>query len=86
LKSSRPFLRENSQGGRPLIRDNFLMEKSGTGPRLIIVCGLPRSGKTTLAKALESRLRAVRFSPEMDALSIDLYDEDKRCKIEALLW
>jgi predicted kinase len=55
---------------------------------LIIVCGLPGSGKTTLAKALEARLRAVRFAPDewLEALSIDLYDEDKRARIEALQW
>jgi predicted kinase len=55
---------------------------------LILVCGLPGSGKTTLAQALESRLRAIRFSPDewLDALSIDLYREDVREKIEALQW
>jgi predicted kinase len=64
------------------------MEGSGTGPRLIIVCGLPGSGKTTLAKALESKLRAIRFCPDewLDALSLDVYDEEKRAKIEALQW
>jgi SpoVK/Ycf46/Vps4 family AAA+-type ATPase len=38
----------------PFIGDNPLMKGSGNGPRLIIVCGLPGSGKTTLAKELES--------------------------------
>jgi len=60
---------------------------------LIVVCGLPGSGKTTLVLALESRLlesklRAIRFSPDdwLDALSINLYREDIREKMEALQW
>jgi predicted kinase len=55
---------------------------------LIIVCGLPGSGKTTHAEALESKLGAIRFCPDewMDALSIDLYDEPRRGAIEALQW
>lgn len=52
------------------------------------MCGLPGSGKTTLAKMLESEFRAIRLCPDewIDALSLDLYDEDKRGKIEALQW
>jgi predicted kinase len=61
---------------------------TSVGPRLIIVCGLPGSGKTTLAKAIEGRLGAIRFSPDewMADLSLDLYDEERRAKIEALQW
>jgi hypothetical protein len=64
------------------------MEMSGSGPRLIIMCGLPGSGKTTRAKALQNRLGAVRFCPDewMDALSLNLHDEERRGKIEALQW
>ena len=64
------------------------MERSDAGSRLIVVCGLPGSGKTTLARALEQRLRAIRFCPDewLDALSIDIYDEVMRGKIKALQW
>src|SRR6267143_7194535 len=65
-----------------------MQPSTGTGPRLIIVCGLPGSGKTAHAKLLEAKLGAIRFSPDewMDALSLDLYDEGSREKIEALQW
>ena len=64
------------------------MKALGRRARLIIVCGLPGSGKTTLAKVLESQLNAVRFAPDewMLALSLDLYDEERRAKIEELQW
>lgn len=64
------------------------MKKSIHGPRLIIICGLPGSGKTTLAKELEKKLHAIRFAPDewMDTLSLSLYDEERREKVEALQW
>jgi predicted kinase len=55
---------------------------------LIIVCGLPCSGKTAHAKELERSLKAIRLCPDewMDALEMNLWDERSRAKIEALQW
>lgn len=66
----------------------YIVKNSINGARLIIVCGLPGSGKTTLAKCLEESLHAVRLAPDewMNALSINLYDEESRARIEALQW
>jgi predicted kinase len=64
------------------------MEKSFSGASLIIVCGLPGSGKTTHARQVQEKLRAIRFCPDewMNALSLDIWDEPRREKIERLQW
>ena len=57
-------------------------------PTLVIVCGLPGSGKTTHAKLVEQHLRAVRLSADewMDAIGINLWDSAVRERIENLQW
>lgn len=59
-----------------------------TAARLILMCGLPGSGKTTLARALAKQYDAVRLSPDewLDALGSDGYDENAREHVEALQW
>jgi predicted kinase len=56
--------------------------------KLIIVCGLPGSGKTTHAKRLEQELRAVRLCPDewITALGAGLWQSDFRGRIEELQW
>jgi predicted kinase len=55
---------------------------------LILLCGLPGSGKTTVARELARSHRALRFSPDewMTALEIDGYDQAARQRIEDLQW
>ncbi|HUQ57992.1 ATP-binding protein [Lentzea sp.] len=53
-------------------------------PRLILLCGLPGSGKTTLAKRLEREVPAVRLCPDewISDLGADLFDEPFRDRLE----
>ena len=64
------------------------MEKFGSKARLIIVCGLPGSGKTTHARRLETDVGAIRLCADewMEALAVDLWDETMRAKMEGLQW
>ncbi|MEY2470149.1 MAG: hypothetical protein QOF21_2847 [Actinomycetota bacterium] len=57
-------------------------------PRLFVICGLPGSGKTTLATDLARTRSAVRFCPDewFLALKLDIWDEALRVSIEATQW
>jgi predicted kinase len=54
------------------------------GVRLVLICGLPGAGKTTLARRLADGLPAVRVCPDewLSDLHLDLYDEALRERLE----
>ncbi|HEY8238508.1 MAG TPA: ATP-binding protein [Candidatus Limnocylindrales bacterium] len=56
--------------------------------RLVLLCGLPASGKTTLAHELADAYGAVRLDPDEweVALGVDPFDERFQTKLEAAFW
>ena len=66
--------------GEPAVADSM----SG---RLILLCGIAGSGKTTTAKRLELH-GAVRMCPDewLVSLGFDIYDRDARVSVEELQW
>lgn len=58
-----------------------------TRPRLVLLCGLPASGKTTLARELAKSYAAVRLNGDewKLALGIDPFDNEARVRLESQL-
>jgi predicted kinase len=56
-------------------------------PRLVLLCGLPAAGKTTLARELAEAYAAVRLNADQWklALGIDPFDDDARVRLERQL-
>jgi predicted kinase len=57
-------------------------------PRLVLLCGLPASGKTTLARQLAESYGAVRLNPDEweSTLEVDPFDEGFQARLEAQFW
>ena len=62
------------------------MARSST--RLVLICGLPASGKSTLARRLAPEVPAIRLDKDRWAteLGADLWDEAFRARLEHQLW
>jgi predicted kinase len=75
--------------GDALVRDNCAMSFDRRAvARLVLICGLPGAGKTTLARRRSAEIPATRLSPDewMLALGVGLWDDEFRGRLEAQLW
>jgi len=61
---------------------------AGPQPRLVLICGLPASGKSTLARQLAPKIPAIRLNKDgwVTQLGEDVWDAEFRVRIERQLW
>src|SRR5215831_14276558 len=61
---------------------------STSSTRLVLICGLPASGKTTLARRLAPKIPAIRLDKDhwTTQLGRDVWDDEFRVLLEAQLW
>ena len=66
--------------------EKAMKQKSST--RLVLICGLPASGKTTLGRELARRIPAIRLNKDQwtTQLGHDVWDDEFRLRVEAQLW
>jgi predicted kinase len=59
-----------------------------TNTRLVLICGLPASGKTTLARRLAPKIPAIRLDKDQwtTQLGLDVWDDEFRTRLERQLW
>jgi predicted kinase len=74
--------------GERNVQEEEMTAKEWLRPNLILVCGLPGSGKTTIARRLEQETGAIRLNIDewVAALGVDFFDFEFRLRLESRLY